>query len=80
MFSAPTAPSASLVPPGNAAWTDPVTYQILAANTLVDWSFTTPLPALPALAGLSIHLQAWFLPPAILPAATSNGLRLVFGL
>jgi ELWxxDGT repeat protein len=78
-LSAPTAPTSLLIAPGVASWIDPVSFQILGVFAGTSWSLPSAIPSTPALAGVAIDLQAWFLMPSGFPAETSNGLRLVFG-
>lgn len=78
-LSAPVAPSSAFVTLGNASWIDPSGFVILGASSLPSWAVTSAIPSLPSFVGLQVNVQAWFLPPSLLPASTSNGLRLVFG-
>ena len=64
---------------GNASWLDPFAFTVLAASTAPTFTHVQPIPNQPSLAGAQVNVQAWFLPPALLPATTSNGLRLVLG-
>jgi hypothetical protein len=79
-MSAPVAtPSGALVLPGNALWVDPVTFTLLGASSMPAWSVSQAIPIQPGFVGLAANVQAWFLSPSLLPATTSNGVRIVFG-
>jgi len=78
-LSVPAAPTALLVQPGNASWLSPVGLTILGSSLAQTWSIPISVPLVPALSGLEINAQVWFLPAGTLPASTSNGLRLVLG-
>jgi ELWxxDGT repeat protein len=81
VMSAPVAvPHTTLVAYGSAAWVDPASLSVLAVTTSASWTFTSPLPAIPALAGAQFTLQSWTLEgPTLFPAETSNGLTIVLG-
>jgi ELWxxDGT repeat protein len=79
LMSARASANATLVLPGNASWIDATSFLILGVSSLPTWAVASTIPLDPSLTGLEANLQAWFLPPEILPALTSNGLRLVFG-
>ena len=77
---APTStPHGNLLAPGSGSWLDPLAFTVLAASTAPTFTHVQAIPNQPFLAGAQVNVQAWFLPPALLPATTSNGLRLVLG-
>ncbi len=79
-MSAPVAdPLGVFVEVGNAVWIDPLAFTVLTASAAPTFTHTAPIPNQPALAGAQVNVQAWFLPPSVLPVTTSNGLRLVLG-
>lgn len=86
------APGALLMGPANSAAIDPLLAaghatwiapnQAVVAALLMGSPTVTrdvPVPATPALAGLTLHVQAYFLPGAALPARSSNGLFVRLG-
>jgi len=81
VMSAPVAaPHTALVAYGSAAWVELASLSVLAATATPDWTYSSVLPATPALAGAQFTLQSWTLAgPAVFPAATSNGLTIVLG-
>ena len=60
-------------------WLDLASASIQGVITTPSWSITKPIPANPALTGVQLNLQGWFLPGAAFPAETTNGLHLVVG-
>jgi len=60
-------------------WLDFGTAVVHGVITTPSWSITKPVPAIPALAGVQVNMQSWFLPGGAFPAETSNGLHLVVG-
>ena len=79
-ISAPLSlPSGAFVEPGHTLWVDAWSYSILSSSLATGWSTTLPIPNQPSFVGLQLNAQAWFLPPQLLPVATSNGVRLVLG-
>ncbi|MDF1798482.1 MAG: hypothetical protein P1V81_04850 [Planctomycetota bacterium] len=81
VLGAPTVtPTSALVLPDTAAWIDPIGFSLLQVFAGSPFSASFSIPAAPLLDGVSVNLQAWFLPAGQpLPAATSNGVRLVIG-
>ena len=80
LMSAPNGgPTSFLTDPFSVSWIDPGSYSILGAYSVEDYSYSQAIPALPALAGVQLHMQAWALPGGAFPASTSNGLQLVLG-
>lgn len=80
VMSAPNGGPASFLTDGTSvSWIDPLTYSILSIFSTPDLALSQPLPATPTLVGGQVHLQAWAIPAAGLPASTSNGLQLVLG-
>ena len=78
--SAPTAgPTTLLTSPGSVSWIDLATFYVLKIYLTPDLTVNQPIPANASLLGAKAHLQGWAIPPAGLPASTSNGLQLVFG-
>jgi ELWxxDGT repeat protein len=73
------ASTSTLLLPTSASWIDPLSVIALKVITTPDWSYTAPVPAAPALAGLQFNLQSWHLPGGLFPAKASNGLELVLG-
>jgi ELWxxDGT repeat protein len=72
-------PNQLFVEPGNLSWIDLATFSIQGVFGTPSWSITKAIPAIPSLAGVSLNVQAWYLPATILPAKTSNGVHLVIG-
>jgi len=81
VMSAPVAaPHSTLVAYGSAAWVELASLSVLTTTATSNWTYTTALPATPALAGAKFTLQSWTLKgPTALPAETSNGLTIVLG-
>lgn len=72
-------PAALFTESASGAWLDPATAQIVKLAFPAEWTWTTPIPMQPGLAGLKLHLQNYTLPAGQFPAATSNALSLVLG-
>lgn len=74
-------PSASpFVQAGQPLWVDPVAASVLTVvGTAPTWTGSYALPATPALAGVSVHVQVLALPGTALPAVTSNGVQALLG-
>ena len=80
VLSAPADASASpLLALANVSWLHQPSAIPLAVIGATPWTTSYPIPALPALAGVTFHLQAWFLPGGAFPATSSNGVMLVLG-
>ena len=71
-------PTSTSVQPGNAAWIAPAGAVIATVTQTPSWSYTTPVPANPALLGLQYTFQSWSVSGGF-PATTSNGLQFVVG-
>ena len=72
-------PLALFTETASGSWIDLATARILKIEFPTEWTWTSPLPPQPGLAGLKLHLQNYTLPTGQFPAATSNALSLVLG-
>jgi len=79
LLSNPVGPNAAFVSAASASWIDLFSVQLMSASSQATWTTTVQVPATPSLIGAQVNLQMWSLPPGLLPADTSNGLRLVLG-
>ena len=72
-------PLALFTETASGSWIDLATARILKIEFPTEWTWTSPLPPQPGLAGLKLHVQNYTLPADQFPAATSNALSLVLG-